>query len=150
MTEENKAERNEQFFEEYRQKRAELADLRDKLKESEKATTAIRNRMMATDAEISTMRRIITSMIDEGYDPMQAKLIGVEEIHSNIWDQVIERNYRHSILDNHDNLTTGGMGGITAYPLNQVIGSSGSMLTSNIDKVWTSLKDVDINYGKFK
>lgn len=82
---ESKADRNERFFEEYRQKRLHLQNLNDQHRQAEQLVNDIRNEISKTNDEIHQMRRVITSVIENDVDPTQAKLAGVDESMDSLW-----------------------------------------------------------------
>lgn len=82
----DKAQRNEEFFEEYRRKRAALADKQNEMYALEASARAMRTEICELNQELDQMRRVITAMIEGDLDPVQAKLAGTEEIRDVMWD----------------------------------------------------------------
>jgi hypothetical protein len=71
---ETKAERNEQFFEDYRKLKKEYAELDREVDIAKDMTKALVSRQHVMHTRLEGMRKIITSMIEDDIDPVQAKL----------------------------------------------------------------------------
>lgn len=82
---ENNAERNEQYFDEYRRLRKEINDLQDAINELDDTRRKMDATMRSKHQEMVAMRRIITSIIEDGIDPTEAKLRGVDEFKDTLW-----------------------------------------------------------------
>lgn len=137
MADDSRAERNEQFFEEYRQKKAQREQLRAKAKELEHESIRLRGHMSSIDFEIDNMRRIITSMIDDGVDPTHAKLVGVDHMNDDMWNNIPSRSYNYPSMSLSIDTLSHSMGAVGA-----VGASYNSVLTT--DNTWTSLHDISV------
>jgi hypothetical protein len=71
---ETKAERNEQFFEDYRQLKKQYAELDREVDVAKDMVRVLVTQQHAMHNKLEGMRKIITSMIEDDIDPVQAKL----------------------------------------------------------------------------
>lgn len=62
------------YFEEYRKKKRELESLADEHQRIKTVADEIRTKARNLEEEIASMKRIMTLMIDNGIDPVEAKL----------------------------------------------------------------------------
>jgi hypothetical protein len=63
-----------EYFREYRKKRQELKDLKDKLESANLVIKSLNETISSVTSEVFSMQHIITTMIDTGCDPVEAKL----------------------------------------------------------------------------
>lgn len=77
--------RNEDYFEEYRRKKAAHVVLESQIRELEGEMMAKRIEMSDLRSELETMRKIITAIIDQGIDPTEARLRGTDDINDSLW-----------------------------------------------------------------
>jgi cobalamin biosynthesis Mg chelatase CobN len=71
---ETKAERNEQFFEDYRQLKKQYAELDREVDAAKDMVRVLVTQQHTMHNKLECMRKIITTMIEDDIDPMQAKL----------------------------------------------------------------------------
>jgi hypothetical protein len=86
MAAHDKALRNEEYFEQYRSKKASLAAMKDQLTDLECAVSDKKNQIANLKTELESMRKIITAMIEQGVDPTEVRLRGTEELSDDIWE----------------------------------------------------------------
>ena len=79
---------SEKYFEEYRANVKRQRALQEEIIESRRKTEALRKESEKLSEEISAMRVIITQMIDNGWDPVEAKLRRGEEYVQTYWDDM--------------------------------------------------------------
>lgn len=78
------------YFEEYRQKRKELSEIDNEIKDLRSKMDSLRDRSSLISKELSGMRRIITVMVETGMDPVEAKLKNeISNLSESLWDDVI-------------------------------------------------------------
>jgi len=63
-----------EFFEEYRTKVAEIQELSTQLSIIRCSAETKMNELTVLENEVQSMKRLITTMIDHGWDPVEAKL----------------------------------------------------------------------------
>lgn len=112
----SKADLNESYFEEYRRKRGEIRILHEESRELKERLESTQKMISKLGEEVNGMRQVITKMIDEGIDPVQAKLQHDGDHQSDLW------TYDHI---NHNSgkllLTSNGNGGPTWVSIKDVI-----------------------------
>ena len=75
------------FFEEYRSKMQQADAMKMNMDRAESQLIDYRNKYLAIDRELNEYRRIITVMIDNDWDPVEAKLKTDEnDRQSSLWD----------------------------------------------------------------
>lgn len=111
------------YFEEYRRKLNQLAEIEVERIALHKQMIELKDRRLSLDTELSNMRKIITSMITTGADPVEAKLkIDMNDGTPTLWneqqdyyldsDVIMQKNHRYTIEllnDGSTNLTTSGI-----------------------------------------
>lgn len=82
----------EQYFEQYRQTKGRIKELRRELKASQERSIEIQDKCDKLSAEIYAMQRIITLMVDNGWDPVETKLkMDTDKIMDHtLWDRVLK------------------------------------------------------------
>jgi hypothetical protein len=76
-----------EYFKEYREKLAAINQIRAAIQEHEKAHAKFSIELMDLQHEIVSMQKIITVMIDKGWDPVEAKLrTENKERHNSLWN----------------------------------------------------------------
>jgi acetyl-CoA carboxylase carboxyltransferase component len=68
-----------EYFDEYRQKIAQLDELRSQEEKHRLEIEKLRKNHRKLQEELESMRKIITVMIDKGMDPVEAKLVTTDE-----------------------------------------------------------------------
>lgn len=63
-----------EFFEQYRSKKLEIENLKSQLRILDDDAQRLRQNIRNINEEVESMRKIITTMIDNGWDPVEAKL----------------------------------------------------------------------------
>lgn len=90
MTDNEKMIAREQYFEEYRKATEEFARVHSRIKEEEEHFNQLMADLHESSEELhhrlSRMRRVITLMLETGYDPVEAKLKIDENIQSTLWN----------------------------------------------------------------
>ena len=89
------------YFEEYREKKKEVEEYRDQKAVLLKEQRALESKIQDLDKELIAMQGIITTMIEKGIDPTEAKLSTDAAERNNIWK-------------NSTGLTTGAITGTMA------------------------------------
>ncbi len=121
MTDNERLIAREEYFEEYRQATEELVQIRARIKEEEDYFNQLMSDLHESSEElhhrISRMRRIITLMLETGYDPVEAKLKIDENIQSTLW------NDRQNSMLSVGSLGAMGASGITTVG---AIGANGA------------------------
>jgi hypothetical protein len=79
---------SEQYFEEYRNNVKRRKALQEEISASRKKTESLQEEANQLSKEIYAMKRIITQMIDNGWDTVETKLRGDSEAWaSTLWDE---------------------------------------------------------------
>jgi hypothetical protein len=79
---------SEQYFEEYRNNVKRRKALQKEISASRKKTESLHEEANQLSKEISAMQRIITQMIDNGWDPVETKLrVNSEDWVSSFWGE---------------------------------------------------------------
>ena len=81
----------EKYFVEYRQAKKQASELLDEIKKSKKQYESLIRQHDMLSGEISAMQSIITRMVDNGWDPVEAKLRETSDdtmYPSNLWDNM--------------------------------------------------------------
>ena len=90
MTDNERLIAREQYFEEYRKATEEFARVHSRIKEEEEHFNQLMADLHESSEELhhrlSRMRRVITLMLETGYDPVEAKLKIDENIQSTLWN----------------------------------------------------------------
>lgn len=107
------------YFEEYRRKVQEhrdLLELIDQTKTDYNATISeLRNKHEKMINEINDMRVVITSMIDNGLDPVAARLT-IEQSKESMWSNINSKGYEFIEVDTGAMGAMGSTAGITLPP----------------------------------
>lgn len=81
---------SDRYLDRYRRRLSDLEsvdkELKDLRNEYDNRMTEINQRRMRVDSEIRDMRQVITTMIDQGCDPVEAKLRNDNDTRNTIWD----------------------------------------------------------------
>lgn len=89
MTDNEKMIAREEYFEEYRQATEDFTRIRSRIKEEEDHFNQLMSDLQEASEELhhrlSKMRRVITMMLETGYDPVEAKLKIDENMQSTLW-----------------------------------------------------------------
>lgn len=79
------------FFEKYRTKLKEADEMKNELKAVESKVSSMKKDMANLYHEISVMRSIITDMIDNNWDPVEANLKrNPNDINISLWDITLD------------------------------------------------------------
>lgn len=98
---------SEIFFEKYRTKLKEVEEMSIELKKAESKVSSMRKDISTIYNEISTMRSIITDMIDNGWDPVEANLKrDPNDIKTTFWDIVVDNNAQTTYIDTSNGQVT--------------------------------------------
>lgn len=79
---------SEKYFEEYRQNKKRVQELTTEIKAAREKVEILINQREELNREIYSMQMIITDMVDNGWDPVEAKLKRETDIYrSNLWEE---------------------------------------------------------------
>lgn len=86
---------SEKFFEEYRQTKSLIKELSNQIHENKKIHEELIKKRERAMSEVGSMRRIITTMIDNGWDPVEAKLKmdSNDQFNPSMWDDWMNNQY---------------------------------------------------------
>jgi predicted RNase H-like nuclease (RuvC/YqgF family) len=119
MVDHDRVLRNEDYFEQYRSKKASLSGLKDQLKTLEHEVSDKKNQISDLKRELESMRKIITAVIEQGADPTEVRLRGSEDLADDMWEE--------SGIDMLADLSV-------SYDRSNIL------ITSALDPKWTTLK----------
>lgn len=81
------------YFEQYREKKKQLAELTNEHRDLRTILDQKRAEARVLENEISSMKRIITTMIDHGVDHVEAKLMNdPSDLKDSMWDDLVLGN----------------------------------------------------------
>lgn len=99
MTDNERMFAREQYFDEYRQTNEQFANIQTRIKyEEEKFSQLMADLHEASNElhhRVAAMRRVVTLMLETGYDPVEAKLKIDEHTRSTLWN---DRGYNLGAL----------------------------------------------------
>lgn len=132
------------YFEEYRAKKRELDALADEYARLKNIAEKTRIKARNLEQEISSMKRIMTIMIDDGIDPVEAKLKNdPSTLVDSIWDRNVYDDTIHELTISPSSSIYSSA--IDIYKSSGAIGASGVTDTYGIISSASSLNDITLS-----
>lgn len=123
---------DEEYFQKYRRLIARSEELKRQQDELETqfrdSREIISNRMRQCHDELSAMRRVITAMLDNGWDPVEAQLKLDESMHQRLMGETMWDRTRHERMhiDSNGTINLGQITSLTAMGPTGAVGANGA------------------------